>query len=334
MRRLVASLALLGLLLAFPLVVRNEYYHHLMILALLWVLVGTAWNLLAGFAGQVSFGHAAFFGVGAYTAGLLDANMIASAWWGLLLGGLAAVVLAFPFGWLTFRLRGAYFALGTLALGEVMRHVATIWEGFTGGMAGILILQTFRSKLPYYYIILGFAVAAVLAAAGIMRTKLGYCFLAVREDQDAAASLGIDTTLYKMIALAVSAFMIGVAGAFYMNYMGFIDPEVVFNLHHISIMAILVVIVGGVGTILGPVAGAFIMTGIEELFRTGGFGLLSGIVQGRAGSPLAAVAGYLMQMHVLVFGLLVILVILYLPNGLVGDWSRIRAAVRRGGRRR
>jgi branched-chain amino acid transport system permease protein len=323
-------LVLLALLLVLPLVVSEPYYQHLLILVLLWVTIGTGWNLLAGYTGQVSFGAAAFFGVGAYTAGLLSHHLGVSAWWGMALGGVVAVVIAFPFGWITFPLRGAYFALGSLALGEVMRQVATSWESLTEGMVGILIMQTFISKLPYYYVALALAVGSIVLVQVVTRSKLGYYFISIREDQDAAASIGIDTTKYKMVSLCMHAFLTGMAGALYMNYMGFIDPHVVFSLHDISIMAILVAIVGGVGTMYGPAAGALIMVALQEVFRTAGFGALKGLSDAMGGGFMTVVTKYVSQAHVLAFGILVVVVIMNLPNGVVGDWARIKRVFRRG----
>ncbi len=311
------------LLTIFPLVVPNDYYLHLMILVLMWVVIGTAWNLIAGYTGQVSFGDAAFFGTGAYTAGLLTTKLMISPWWGLILGGVTAAILALPFGWICFRLRGAYFALATLALNEVMRHIGTIWESLTNGMVGILIVQTFMSKLPYYYIVLTMAVVSVVSVRLVMRSKWGYYFLSIREDQDAAESLGIDSHFYKMVSLGIAAALTGVAGGFYMNYMGFIDPHVVFSLHDISIMAILVGIVGGVGTIYGPAVGAFIMVAVQELFRTGFFGTLMAAAKSTGSGYFIKIVEYFNMAHVLGFGLLVVLVILFLPNGVVGDWDKI-----------
>ena len=325
--------------LLFPLVVRDPYFRHLGILVLIWVTLGTSWNIISGYTGQVSFGHAAFFGIGAYSAGLLEAKLEISVWWGMALGGPAAVLLALPFGWICFRLRGAYFALGTLALGEIMRHVATIWESLTDGMIGLLVMQTFISKVPYYYIALAIAVLSVLTTKGITRSRFGSFFVAIREDQDAAASFGINAQRTKMVSLSISAFLAGLAGALYMIYMGFIDPEVVFSLHDISIMAILVGIVGGVSTVYGPAVGALIMVGLQELFRTAGFGLLGSLAQDSGSPAIEKAVELIRQAHVLTFGVLVVLVILFLPNGVVGDWSRIRAvpgrvwalAIRRSG---
>jgi branched-chain amino acid transport system permease protein len=298
--------------LLFPLVIRSDYYQHLVIIALMWVIIGASWNLLAGYTGQVSFGHAIFFGVGAYTAGILVTKFHVSAWWGMLFGGPVAMVVALFVGWVCFRLRGPYFALATLAGGEIFRLVATNWESLTDGMVGILIIQTFRSKLPYYYIVLALAAACLYVIYLVMKSKWGYYFVSIREDQDAAESLGINTTLYKNVSLLISAFFAGTAGAFYMNYMAFIDPHVVFSLHYISIMAILVGIVGGVATIMGPAAGAFIMVGVQETFRSAFFGL----------AP-----NWISQAHALVFGLLVIFVIMFMANGVVGDWGKIKRVV-------
>jgi branched-chain amino acid transport system permease protein len=311
------------LLVLFPVVVPNDYYLHLMILALMWVVIGTAWNLIAGYTGQVSFGDAAFFGAGAYTAGLINYHLGWSPWWGLALGGIVATLLAFPFGWICFRLRGAYFALATLALNEVMRHTATIWESLTEGMVGIMILQTFFSKLPYYYIVCGLALVTLFIIELVMRSKLGYYFISIREDQDAAESLGIDTTFYKMVSLTIAAALTGVAGGFYMNYMGFIDPHVVFSLHDISIMAILVGIVGGVGTTYGPAVGAVVMVIVQEIFRTGMFGLFEAAARASSSETLIIVVDYINKAHVLAFGVLVVIVIRFMPNGIVGDFERL-----------
>lgn len=301
-------LLVIVLLAIFPLVVHSDYYRHIFILALMWVVIGSSWNLIAGYTGQVSFGHAIFFGTGAYAAGLCVTKLGISAWWGMLLGGPAAMLIGFLIGCVCFRLRGPYFALATLAIAEIFRLVAIFWRDFTEGMQGILIIQTFRSKIPYYYLALVIACLCVFTIAIIMRSKWGYYFVAIREDQDAAESIGISSFHYKSVSLMVSSFFSGLAGAFYMNYMAFIDPEVVFSLHFISIMAILVGIIGGAGTLYGPPVGAFIMVLLQELFRSSFFGLAPRWVS---------------DAHALVFGLLVIFVIRYMANGIVGDWSKI-----------
>jgi len=307
------TLAMLGIvLLVFPLVIQSDYYQHLIIIALMWVVIGSSWNLLAGYTGQVSFGHAIFFGIGAYTSGILFSKFGISPWWGMLLGGIASMAIGLFVGWVCFRLRGPYFALATLAGGEIFRLIATNWESLTEGMVGILIIPSFESKLPYYYIALFLAAGCIFVIYIIMQSKWGYYFVSIRENQDAAESLGINTTLYKNVSLLVSSMFTGTAGAFYMNYMGFIDPQVVFSLHYISIMAILVGIVGGVATIMGPGVGAFIMVGVQETFRSAFFGM----------APQ-----WISEAHALVFGLLVIFVIMFLANGIVGDWDKIKRNV-------
>lgn len=304
-----STLIVIVLLLAFPMVVPSDYYRHIFIIALMWVVIGSAWNLLAGYTGQVSFGHAIFFGSGAYTAGLCASKLGISAWWGMLLGGPVALLVGLVIGWICFRLRGPYFALATIAIGEIFRLVATDWRSLTEGMEGILIIQTFRSKIPYYYLALFLAGASIYAIHRIMQSKWGYYFVAIREDQDAAEAMGISAFRYKSLSLMVSSFFTGLAGALYMNYMAFIDPHVVFSLHDVSIMAILVAIIGGVGTLWGPPTGAFIMVLLQETFRSAFFGLFPPWVS---------------ESHVLVFGLLVIFVIRYMANGIVGDWPKIQ----------
>ena len=327
MKKNLVPLLVMAVLAVFPLVVEDNYYRHLMILFLMWVVIGSAWNLIAGYTGQVSFGDAAFFGSGAYAAGLLSHHLQVSAWWGLAIGGFVAVAVGLPFGWICFRMRGAYFALATLALNEVLRHGATIAEKFTGGMVGILIMPSFVSKVPYYYVALALSVASILSIQWVVHAKPGYYFISIREDQDAAESLGINTHFYKMLSLGIAAFWTGVAGALYMNYMGFIDPEVVFSLHDISIMAILVGIVGGVGTVYGPMVGAFLMVTVQELFRSGFFGLLKLLAKVTGSATLGTLADAITGAHVLGFGILVVVVILVLPNGIVGDWPKIRKSV-------
>lgn len=302
------TIVILALLLAFPLIVGSDYYRHIFIISLMWVIIGSAWNLLAGYTGQVSFGHAIFFGTGAYAAGLCAHKLGISAWWGMLLGGPAALLAGLIIGWVCFRLRGPYFALATIAVGEIFRLVAIDWRSLTEGMEGILIIQTFRSKLPYYYLVLFLAVCCILAIHLVLKSKWGYYFVTIREDQDVAEAIGISSFRYKSLSLMISSFFTGMAGAFYMNYMAFIDPHVVFSLHDISIMAILVAIIGGVGTLWGPAVGAFIMVWLQEIFRSAFFGMLP---------------QWISEAHVMVFGLLVIFVIRYMANGIVGDWTKI-----------
>ena len=296
-RSTLLSLGGLALLAVLPAIVHNPYVLHMLILCLLWTVLGQSWNLLGGYTGQVSFGHAAFFGIGAYTTGILVKSGLspAAAWWGLLLGGLAAAAASAVIGWICFRLRGPYFALSVLALAEVLRLVALNWKQLTNGAEGILFIPAFNSKSAYYWIILALAALSMAAIRYVMNGKLGFYFLAIREDQDCAESLGINATKYKLISLLVSAFFTGVAGSFYMNYMGFIDPGIVFSVHDISVMMILVTMRGGVATTWGPAVGATIYILMSEAFRT-----------------------YLKSGHLVFFGILIIVIIIFFPQGIVG----------------
>ncbi len=300
---------ILGALAVLPLVGLNTYLMHIIILAVMWTVAGIAWNLLGGFCGQVSFGHAAFFGMGAYSAGLLTHHLGVSAWWGFLVSVPIVALIGLIMGLIVLRLRGPYFVLATLAIGEVMRITCENLTSLTNGTLGIMITRTWVEKTPYYYIILALAAVSFAASKIIVSSRWGYYFVAVREDQDAAESLGINTTLYKTIALTVSAVMTGLAGAFYTTYMGYIDPQVVFSLGDISILIIMVVMVGGVATQWGPAVGAVIMVLLAELIRS---------------IPRLGTA------YQTLFGILLIVIIIYVPNGLVGDFKKIQRLFRKG----
>lgn len=303
-RALVAVAVLVVLVL--PLAWKNPYILHMLIMALLWAVLGQSWNLLGGFTGQVSFGHAAFFGTGAYaTAFLVRGRPPGIAWAGLLLGGLAAMAVAAFIGWVCFRLRGPYFALSVLALSEVLHLVALNWKDVTNGAEGVLFIPAFTSKAAYYYIVLAIAALSFWVIGRVMKSKLGYYFLAIREDQEAAESLGIDTTRYKLISLLISAFFTGMAGSFYLNYMGFIDPGIVFSIHNISVMMILVTMLGGAATFWGPAVGAILYILVSEAFRV-----------------------FIPHGHLIFFGVLIIAIIMFFPNGIVGAFADRRARKR------
>jgi branched-chain amino acid transport system permease protein len=296
------TLAILVVLAALPLLGLSSYVMHVLVLVMIWTVIGMAWNMLGGYTGQVSFGHAAFFGVGAYTAGLLYHHLGISAWWGLLACVIVLVVLSLGIGYVCLRLRGAYFALATLALGEVFRVVTENLVGFTQGNMGIMLKErTWVDKANYYYIILAIAVFTFLLFKKVIESKWGYYFVAIREDQDAAESLGIDTTLYKTLSLCLSGVFTGIAGAFYMNYMGYIDPSVVFPLSEVSIATVMVVMIGGVATYWGPFIGALIMVFLAEIIRS---------------VPTIGAA------HQTLFGILLIFIIIFLPNGIAGDYQK------------
>jgi branched-chain amino acid transport system permease protein len=299
--RIGAWLGVLLLFLIFPVLVTKTYYVHLMVLALMWVVLAQSWNLLGGFAGQVSFGHAAFFGTGAYVTGMLTKHFALSPLWGFLACIPVVLILAVFIGYICFRLRGPYFTLSVLALSEILRVITNNLRTLTGGAEGILVIPIFKGKIPYYYMVLAIAVLATLTVHWLMRSKWGYYFLAIREDQEAAEAIGVNTTRYKLYALLVSAAFTGLAGAFYMNFMGYIEPKIVFSIVNISIMMVLVVMLGGVATLSGPVVGAVLMVVISELFRR-----------------------FVGEGHLVLFGLLVLAIIIFMPNGIIGEAGRLR----------
>jgi len=296
-------LIIFALLCCVPLLNLNTYVMHILILVLMWSVMGMAWNILGGYTGQVSFGHAAFFGVGAYAAGILYYQLGISAWWGIPVSIFFLTILSLVVGYICLRLRGAYFALATLALGEICRVATENLTTFTQGNMGIMLRErTWVDKTWYFYVILLLAAGTYILIKAVMESKWGYYFVAIREDQDAAESLGIDTTFYKSISLCLSGVITGIAGAFFMNYMGYIDPGVVFPLYDISITLVMVVMVGGAATYWGPIVGAVIMVFLAEEIRS---------------------IPYIGAAHQTIFGVILILIILFLPNGIVGDFRKL-----------
>ncbi len=288
-------------LLTAPYLFETRYSQHVLILVLLYVTLGSAWNILGGFAGQLSVGHAAFFGIGAYSAAILASKTSLSPWLGLALGPVVALPVALIVGRICFRLRGPYFTLATIAVSEVVRLVALNWRDLTGGAVGVVIRPSVFSgtdKVPYYYVILVMAVGTVALCQWISRRKLGYFLMAVREDEETAESIGIDTTRYKLIALSLSAAITALAGAFYANYFLFVDPTVVLPLA-LSVEIVLIAIIGGLGTVPGPVLGAVLLKLSSEVFRN-----------------------YFEQANLLIYGALLILVILFMPDGLMGGFKK------------
>lgn len=310
MTRAAAVAVVLLLMLAPPLVTSNQFLLHLGITVLLWTLLGASWNLLGGFGGQVSFGHATFFGVGAYATMILYLRLGLAPWYGMVLGGVAAVAVSLPIGLICFRLRGPYFSLSTLAVAEIVRLVALNWDALTNGPVGLLITTlprvalgaraiNWESKVPFYYIIAALAVLAMAATRRLSRARLGAYLLAIREDEDAAEAVGIDTVRAKVLTLALSAFFTGLAGGFYGLYFRYVDPDAVFPIA-LSVEMVFIAVVGGLATVIGPVIGAVFLTTIGELFRER---FLVG--------------------HLIFYGLFMMLAIRFLPEGIWGGARRV-----------
>lgn len=299
-----------------PLFLKSPYPLHIFILLFIAIAIGESWNVLGGFAGQYSVGHAAFYGLGAYGAFILLETKHVAPWFGVWVAVAVGTVIALIIGSITFRLRGPYFVLASIAVAEIIRLLALNWKDLTNGAEGILAGDLppifgidWNSKGPYYYMGLAMACFCVAVNFAVKRSKLGYYLQAIREDQDAAHSLGIPLTRYKNYALLISAACTALAGSFAAFYVGFIEPQQVFGLD-ISVQVVLICIIGGIGTVTGPLIGAVVLVLLSEALRAN---LLGQVL------PLPPwLNDNLAHAHVLIYGILVIVVILYMPDGFVG----------------
>ncbi len=314
---LTRGLLLAGLLaaLAFPAVFTLPFPRHVMIMIFLYGALATAWNIIAGYCGQISLGQAVFFGIGAYTSSLLFRDAGMTPWAGMIAGVALAVGVSQVVGYPVFRLRGHYFAIATIAVGEIVQALVVDWDAI-GGARGVFVpirrpdslvnFQFHQSKAFYYYIALGLLLLALAVTRRIERSRAGYYFRAIREDQDAAAALGVNVRREKLRALAVSAALTAMGGTFYAQYILFIDPESVFPLS-LSILICLVAVLGGVGTLWGPVLGAAVLVPLQEGTR---------VMLGGTGKAL----------DLLIYGALIIAISVFQPGGLMALLARARTA--------
>jgi branched-chain amino acid transport system permease protein len=298
----------LGVLLVLPAVLRS-YAITVFTFIFFYAYLGQAWNIVGGYAGQLSAGHAAFVGIGAYTAAMLALQAGVSPWAGMFVGGALSAVLGAVIGFLGFRfgLRGFYFVLLTVAFAEVCRIVALNTEAI-GGAVGLYITFTgdpwhfqFQDSRAYYYIALGLMLAATAVAWWIERRRFGVYLAAIREDEDASEALGVNAFKYKMLAMVVSSFLTGVGGTFYAFYLFSLQPNTAFGIP-LSVEIIIRPIVGGAGTLLGPIVGSFILSPLAELARYA-------FARGAPGA------------HLIVYGLLLVVVVLFCPQG-AWPWLR------------
>jgi branched-chain amino acid transport system permease protein len=267
-------LVFVACLIVFPLFFRNPFPRHLLIMIMMYAVMSIGWNIIGGYAGQVSFGNAAFFGVGAYTSAVLLTKAGLSPWIGMGAGCVASVALAIIVGYPCFRLKGHYFAIATIAVGEIMTGLFMVWD-FVGAAVGIylpILPQSFRNlefhatKLPYYYIMLVMLLFAVGVAFWVERGRLGYYLRAIKDDPDGARSVGVNIQKYKLYAFCLSAVLTSICGTFYAQYVLYIDPPSTFGLM-ISIDLCIISLIGGLGKLFGPVVGAFVFIPLIELTR-------------------------------------------------------------------
>jgi branched-chain amino acid transport system permease protein len=296
--------ALVVVMAVLALTVKDKFYLHVLIMMMFYAAASSAWNIIGGFGGQLSLGHAAFFGIGAYTSSLLFINLGVSPWIGMFVGAAAAVAVAALIGYPSFRLRGPFFTLVTIAFAEVLRIVVVSAPEITKGSVGVSVPFRpsplnfiFRETSEYALVALVMMVMMIGLGLWIERSRIGYYLAALREDEDAAQALGVNTTRYKLVALLVSAFFTSVAGTFYAQYIFYIEPFGIFSLDF-GVLLAMMAIIGGLGTVWGPVAGAFFVTPLGEFLR-------------------ANLGGQFHGLHLVIYGTVLILMVILLPNGVV-----------------
>jgi len=322
MRRHLAAAIVFGAAALAPTVIEDAYLLDSLVLILMWGAVSAAWNVAGGYAGQLSLGHAAFFGLGAYSAALFATRWELSPWIGLLVGAVLSTGAGLVIGYLSNRLRGPYFALATIAFAQVLQIVASRWRGFTRGSEGIPVpfrpgfwTLGFANKATWVYLTLGVALLIYLVEVYLEVSRMGYRLAGVREDEDAAQAVGIASRRLKVVAIAISAALTSVCGSFWAQYVGFVDPAYVFSID-LSILFALNTIIGGLGTALGPFYGSDLITSLETFLRAKFSGLAAG----------------LSSMYLIIYGCLLIVVVRFVPQGLalwLGQLLRRRIGVAR-----
>ena len=304
------ALATLGMiLLLLPQLVSNGFALDIFIRILLFSFLGVAWNLMGGYAKQLSLGHAAYFGLGAYTSTIMQVDFGISPWIGMIAGGVVAAIASLPIGWLCFRLRGPYFTIATIATAQALMLIFLKFRDLAWGAEGTTIpnlgssplMMQFETKASYYYVVLGLLALGLLITWLIERSWMGYYLVAIGEDQDAAEAIGVNAPRIKRDIYLISAFLTALAGTFYTQYIYFIDPATAFSFA-ISIEAALVSIVGGIGTLWGPVIGTVLLETTSTL------------LQSWLGNTIGGV-------QLTVYALILMAVILWRPTGLMGMMS-------------
>jgi branched-chain amino acid transport system permease protein len=297
---------LIAVLLVLPQVVTSSFAVEIFIRILLFSFIGVAWNLMGGYAKQLSLGHAAYFGLGAYTSTIMQIDFNISPWIGMIAGGVVAMLASLPIGWLCFRLRGPYFTIATIATAQALMLVFLKFRDFAWGAEGTTIpnlgssplMMQFETKASYYYVVLGLLAVGLLITYAIEKSWMGYYLVAIGEDEDAAEAIGVNAPRIKRDIYMISAFLTALAGTFYTQYIYFIDPATAFSFS-ISIEAALVSIVGGIGTLWGPVIGTVLLE------------TTSALLQSWLGSSTGGI-------QLTVYALILMAVILWRPTGLMG----------------
>ena len=316
MKGLLPIVGVVAALAAVPLVIHSNVVLNFLVVTLMIALAGQGWNILGGYGGQYSFGHAAFFGTGAYVTAILQVHYGVNAWIGFAAGIVAGAAVGAIIGGLAFRagLRSSYFALVTLAFAEVLRILASV-APITGAGVGLLVKLDlraqsfqFQSRAIFYYVILALVGVSLVIAQLLERSRFGTWLIAVRENEDAAMALGVDAIAVKLAAMVLSAAITAAAGCFYVQYFLFINSGIAYGTW-ISIEALLTPIIGGVGTVFGALVGALLVKSLGE-----GVKLVTGDVPG---------------LDLMIYGAVLIVVIRFAPRGLVGAFIDARERLAR-----
>ena len=308
-----------GALLVAPLTFQDPFYERMIALVLMWAVLASAWNIVGGYAGQVSFGHAIFFGVGAYVPLLVYTHWHGIPLLGIPVGIAVSVGIAAIVGMPTFRLHGHYFSMATIAVAELFRLLVTNWEfvGAARGLGGPAIGRTiwdlsYRSSIPYYYIFLVVLGSVLAFTCWMERTRMGYYLRAVKSGERAARSLGVSAPRYKLYAMIASAAFTSLGGSLYAVMLGFVDPDSVFGIM-VSVQMVIMAALGGAGTFVGPLVGAALLIPLQTFANS---------LFGGEGSGLTFI----------LYGGIIILLSRFEPGGLVEIWGRYMAWTGRKGR--
>jgi branched-chain amino acid transport system permease protein len=313
-RLLFVAAALVVVAGSLPLIVHDVYVQNILVLTLMYAALSQSWNILSGYCGQISLGHALYFGLGAYTSTMLFTKFGVLPWFGMLGGGVLSALIALALGYPCFRLRGHYFVIATIVIAETALILFLNWD-WVGAALGITMrvrqdswatFQFTRSKLPYFYFALALAALTWLVTWALENSKWGYWWRAVKDNPEAAESLGVVVFHSKMAAAAVSAFFTAVGGSFYAQFVSYIDPESVMSFQFSLLMA-LPAVLGGIGTLWGPALGAAILIPLTELTRSYVGGSGKGI-------------------DLIVYGALIVIIALARPEGLISLFTHRRRA--------
>lgn len=318
-RRLICLLLIIFSL-TIPLYVNSRFYLHILIICCIWAMAATSMNLIMGYTGQVNLAHGAFFGIGAYSAGLLILKLGFNFWPALILACAITVFLGFLIGLPALRTKGSYFAIGTMCFNVIVTVIIDSWEDLTGGARGLLGIPrpapiplpfgkeiTFTSMASNYYLVLFSLLVTITVVYRIVHSMMGRTFIAVRGNEELAESIGIHAMRNKLLSFLISTFFAGWAGVLYATYIGFLSPEI--SDYHVTFELLTYCLIGGLGTMIGPLIGAFILTISSEL--------LHGIAVPR----------------LVAYGFLLVIIMIFLRGGIVGGVRVLWLSLsKRGGR--